>query len=197
MVVAGGSFLLLELLPVDFTYWQFGLILLLSGIGMGLFASPNRAAIMNSLPPAQRGAGSGMSTTFQNSATVLSIGIFFTLIILGFASTLPATLDHGLIAQGVPAEAAAKVAALPPVAVLFAALLGYNPVQSLLGPALTHLSPAHSAYLTGRGFFPSLITPAFGHGLAVAFNFAITACLIAAVASLLRGKRYVHDERVT
>jgi uncharacterized membrane protein len=194
MLVAALSFLLLELLPVQFTYWQFALILLLSGIGMGLFASPNRAGIMNSLPPAQRGAGSGMSTTFQNSARVLSIGIFFTLIVLGLAASLPATLVHGLTAQGVPANAAAKVAALPPVAVLFAALLGYNPVQTLLGPVLAHLSPAQAGYLTGRGFFPSLITPAFGQGLSVAFDFAIAACLIAAVASLLRGRRYVHDE---
>ncbi|HEX6468005.1 MAG TPA: MFS transporter [Streptosporangiaceae bacterium] len=196
MVVAAASFLFLELLPVNFTYWQFALILLLSGIGMGLFASPNRAGIMNSLPPAQRGAGSGMSTTFQNSAMVLSIGIFFSLIILGLASSLPGTLAHGLTAQGVPADAATKVAELPPVAVLFAALLGYNPVQTLLGPVVAHLPPAHAAYLTGRGFFPSLITPAFGHGLSVAFDFAIAACLIAAVASLLRGRRYVHDEEV-
>ncbi|HEY7485299.1 MAG TPA: MFS transporter [Streptosporangiaceae bacterium] len=194
MIVAAASFLLLELLPVNFVYWQFSLILLLSGLGMGLFASPNRAGIMNSLPPEQRGAGSGMSTTFQNSAIVLSIGIFFSLIILGLASTLPATLTQGLTAQGVPADAAARVAALPPVAVLFAALLGYNPVQTLLGPVLTHLPASHAAYLTGRGFFPSLITPAFGHGLSVAFDFAIAACLVAAFASLLRGKRYVHDE---
>jgi MFS family permease len=197
MVVAAVAFLFLELLPVNFAYWQFALILLLSGIGMGLFASPNRAAIMNSLPPAQRGAGSGMATTFQNSAMVLSIGIFFSLIILGLASSLPGTLAHGLTAQGVPADAATKVAALPPVAVLFAALLGYNPVQTLLGPVVAQLPPAHAAYLTGRGFFPSLITPAFGHGLSVAFDFAIAACLIAAVASLLRGRRYVHDEEAT
>ncbi len=194
MVVAAGSFLLLQRLPVDFVYWQFALILLLNGIGMGLFASPNRAAIMNSLPPERRGVGSGMSATFQNSAMVLSIGIFFTLIIFGLASSLPSTLNHGLTSQGVPATAAAKVAALPPVAVLFASLLGYNPVRTLLGPVIAHLPPAHAAYLTGRGFVPSLISPAFSHGLSVAFDFAIAACLIAAVASLLRGGRYVHDE---
>jgi len=195
MVVAAGSFWLLEILPVNFAYWQFALILLLNGIGMGLFASPNRAAIMNSLPAERRGAGSGMATTFQNSSMVLSIGIFFTLIILGLAATLPAALLHGLTAQGVPAADAAKVAALPPVSVLFASLLGYNPVQTLLGPALTHLAPARAAYLTGHGFFPSLISPAFEHGLSVAFDFAIIACLIAAVASLLRGGKYIHDEQ--
>jgi len=195
MVVAAGSFWLLEIVPVNFAYWQFALILLLNGIGMGLFASPNRAAIMNSLPPERRGVGSGMSSTFQNSSMVLSIGIFFTLIILGLAATLPSALLHGLTAQGVPAADAAKVAALPPVSVLFASLLGYNPVQTLLGPVLAHLPSARAAYLTGRGFFPSLIAPSFEHGLSVAFDFAIAACLIAAVASLLRGGRYVHDER--
>ena len=197
MVVAAASFLLLEYLPVNFTYWQFALILLVNGMGMGLFASPNRAAIMNSLPPEQRGVGSGMSATFQNSAMVLSIGIFFSLIIFGLALSLPATLTHGLIAQGVPAHAAARVGALPPVAVLFASLLGYNPVQTLLGPVIAHLPASHAAYLTGRTFFPALITPAFSHGLSVAFDFAIGACLVAAVASLLRGKRYIHEELVT
>jgi hypothetical protein len=193
MLVTAGSFGLLELLPVDFVYWQFAGILLLCGIGMGLFASPNRAGIMNSLPPDQRGVGAGMSATFQNSAQVLSIGTFFTLIILGLASSLPATLTHGLVAQGVPHADAARVAALPPVSIMFAALLGYNPVQTLLGHALSGLPASHAAYLTGRTFFPSLISAPFEHGLAVAFDFAIAACLIAALASLLRGGRYVHE----
>ncbi|MGP8001656.1 MAG: MFS transporter [Streptosporangiaceae bacterium] len=194
MIVAALSFLLLELLPINFTYWEFALILLLNGLGMGLFASPNRAGIMNSLPRESRGVGAGMSATFQNSAMVLSIGIFFTLIILGLASSLPAALSHGLIAQGVPRAAAARVAALPPVSVMFAALLGYNPVQTLLGHSLSRLPASHVAYLTGRSFFPALIAPSFSNGLDIAFDFAIAACLIAAVASLLRGKRYVHEE---
>ncbi len=197
MVVAAASFLLLELLPINFTYWQFAMILLLNGIGMGLFASPNRAGIMNSLPPERRGVGAGMSATFQNSAMVLSIGIFFTLIILGLATSLPAALNHGLVAQGVPHADAARVAALPPVSVMFAALLGYNPVQTLLGPVIAKLPASHAAYLTGRSFFPALISPAFSNGLSVAFDFAIAACLIAAIASLLRGKRYVHEENLT
>src|ERR1700719_878693 len=131
MIVAAASFGLLELLPVDFAYWEFALILLMNGIGMGLFASPNRAGIMNSLPPERRGVGAGMSATFQNSAMVLSIGIFFTLIILGLASSLPAALNHGLVAQGVPPAAAGKPARLPPVSIMFAALLGYNPISTL------------------------------------------------------------------
>jgi MFS family permease len=194
MVVAAASFGLLEMLPVNFVYWEFAGILLLNGIGMGLFASPNRAGIMNSLPPERRGVGAGMSATFQNSAMVLSIGIFFTLIILGLASSLPATLSHGLMAQGVPSADAARLAALPPVSIMFAALLGYNPIKMLLGSALSKLPPSHAAYLTGHTFFPSLISAPFQHGLDIAFDFAIIACLIAAFASLLRGRRYVHDE---
>ena len=193
MVLAAASFLMLELLPINFVYWQFAAILLLNGIGMGLFASPNRAGIMNSLPPERRGVGAGMSATFQNSAMVLSIGIFFSLIILGLAGTLPGALYHGLVAQSLPRADAARIAALPPVSVMFAALLGYNPVQTLLGPAISKLSPGHAAYLTGHKFFPSIISGPFQHGLEVTFAFSIAACLVAAVASLLRGGRYVHD----
>jgi MFS family permease len=191
MLVAAASFLMLERLPVNFAYWEFAVILLLNGIGMGLFASPNRAGIMNSLPADQRGVGAGMSATFQNSAMVLSIGIFFSLIILGLAGTLPQTLTHGLVAQGVSHADAARIGALPPVSIMFAALLGYNPIQTLLGHALTKLPASHQAFLTGHTFFPSLISAPFEHGLAIAFDFAAAACLVAAVASLLRGGKYV------
>jgi MFS family permease len=193
MVLAAASFGLLEMLPVNFTYWQFAGILLLNGIGMGLFASPNRAGIMNSLPADRRGVGAGMSATFQNSAMVLSIGIFFSLIILGLSSSLSTHLFTGLTAQGVPAADASRLAHLPPTAVMFAALLGYNPIQMLLGSALTKLPASHVAYLTGHSFFPSLISAPFQSGLHIAFDFAIVACLIAAVASLLRGKQYIHE----
>jgi MFS family permease len=192
MLVAAASFVALQLLPVDFVYWQFAVILLLNGVGMGLFASPNRAGIMNSLPPERRGVGAGMSATFQNSAMVLSIGIFFTLMILGLASSLPGALTHGLVAQGVPSADAARVAALPPVSIMFAALLGYNPIQTLLGNVVHKLPASHAAYLTGHSFFPSLIAGPFSHGLAIAFDFAIAACVVAAIASLLRGGKYVH-----
>src|SRR3954451_13621526 len=142
MIVAAISFLLLEQLPVDFDYPVFAALLLLNGIGMGLFASPNRAGIMNSLPPRQRGAGAGMSATFQNSAMVLSIGIFFSLLIVGLSSGLPSALQGGLTEHGVPAAEATRIAHLPPVASLFAAFLGYNPVQQLLGPDVLHQLPA-------------------------------------------------------
>lgn len=198
MLVAAGSFVLLALLPVDFHYGTFAAILLLNGIGMGLFASPNRAGIMNSLPADQRGVGGGMSTTFQNSALVLSIGVFFSLIVLGLAGTLPHALSSGLVAQGVPAGDADRLSALPPVSVVFASLLGYNPVQTLLGPnVLDQLPASNAAYLTGRGFFPALISGPFANGLDAAFIFAIAACLVAAVASWLRGGKYVHTDKPT
>ncbi len=195
MVVAALSFVWLMLIPVNFGYLEFAAALLVNGLGMGLFASPNRAGIMNSLPAHQRGVGAGMSTTFQNAAMVLSIGIFFSLMITGLSHSLPATLSSGLTAHGVPAVAANRVAALPPVSVLFASLLGYNPIETLLGPDILHQLPAHSAAaLTSRDFFPSVISGPFADGLTVAFGFAIAACLIAAVASMLRGGKYVYTD---
>jgi MFS family permease len=190
MVAAAVSFGLLMLLPIDFPYPLFALILLLNGISMGMFASPNRAAVMNSLPPTDRGAGGGMNQTFQNSAQVLSIGIFFTLMIVGLASSLPHALSTGLESHGVPSATANQVAHLPPVSILFAAFLGYNPIQHLVGPHVLGALSAHDqAALTGSAFFPNLISDPFRTGLHSAFAFAIAACLIGAAASLLRGRR--------
>jgi MFS family permease len=196
MLLAAISFLLLEQLPVNFSYPSFAALLLLNGIGMGLFASPNRAGVMNSLPPHQRGAGAGMNATFQNSAMVLSIGIFFSLLIVGLSAHLPASLQSGLQSHGVPAAQATKLAHLPPVTSLFAAFLGYNPVQRLLGPALLHHLPAaQAATLTGRSFFPHLMGAPFSDALSAAFTFAFVACLIAAGASWLRGGKYHYVEQ--
>jgi MFS family permease len=191
MALAALSFGLLLVLPVDFPYTLFALILLLNGIGMGLFSSPNRAGVMNSLPPSQRGVGGGMNATFQNAASVLSIGLFFSLMIVGLAAGLPHALQSGLVAHGVPAADAARISHLPPVASLFAAFLGYNPMQSLLGPHVLGALPAAQAHaLTGRAFFPHLISGPFHAALVDAFAFAIVACAVAAVASLLRGGKY-------
>jgi MFS family permease len=187
-LLTAATFLVLVFLPVNFTYWQFAVIIVLNGFGTGLFAPPNRAELMNSVPANQRGAAGGMIATFQNSASVLSIGIFFSLMVAGLASKLPSSLFHGLTAQGVPASAATTISHLPPIGVLFAAFLGYNPMQQLLGPILGHLPSAHAAYVTGREFFPNLITQPFHDGLGVAFGFAIAASVIAAVASGLTGK---------
>ncbi|MDX6580365.1 MAG: hypothetical protein QOJ47_1914 [Gaiellales bacterium] len=195
MILAALSFLLLIVLPTDFSYLWFALILALNGVGMGLFSSPNSAGVMNSLPPSQRGAGAGMLATFMNSASVLSIGVFFTLMIVGLASGLPHTLQSGLLAHGVPATDAARISHLPPVATLFASFLGYNPIKTLLGPHVLAGLPAGQAHaLTGRSFFPHLISSPFHTALVYAFVFAILACLVAAVASLLRGGKYHHVE---
>jgi MFS family permease len=191
MVLAAASFVLLMVLPVDFSYVWFALVLFLNGVGMGLFSSPNRAAVMNSLPPSQRGVGGGMNATFQNAASVLSIGLFFSLMIIGLASSLPSTLHDGLVAHGVPNADATRIAHLPPVASLFAAFLGYNPVQNLLGAHTLHALPAAQQHaLVGRSFFPHLISSPFHTALTYAFVFAIVACSVAAVASLLRGGKY-------
>jgi MFS family permease len=196
MIVAAGSFILLEQLPVNFSYPAFAALLLLNGVGMGLFASPNRAGIMNSLPPRQRGAGAGMAATFQNSAMVLSIGIFFSLLIVGLSGGLPGALAGGLRSHGVPARLAGKIAHLPPVASLFAAFLGYSPIQKLLGPALLHrLGPAQAHALTGRSFFPHLMSSPFSSAIGTAFTFSFIACLVAAGASWLRGGKYHHREQ--
>ncbi len=194
--VAGSAlvFFLFQFLPPDFNYPVFAVLLLAYGLSSGLFASPNQTGIMNSLPADQRGSGAGMAATFQNAAMVLSIGIFFSLIIVGLAGSLPHALDRGLIAQGVPAATAARLAHLPPVGSLFAAFMGYNPMGTLLGPVLHHLSSAQVSILTGRAFFPHLIAPPFMQGLREAFDFAIGACLLAAFASALRGGRYIHQE---
>jgi MFS family permease len=194
MIVAAFSFLLLIAIPVSFSYWMFGLVVFLNGLAMGLFAAPNQTGIMNSLPPNQRGSGAGMAGTFQNSAMVLSIGIFFTLIIVGLSGTLPAVLYHGLSAHGVPHAYAVKASHLPPVGTLFAAFLGYNPMATLLKPVLGQL-PAHSAaYLTGHRFFPTLVSHPFASGIHEAFYFAAICCLLAAVASWMRGGKYTHAE---
>src|SRR5205807_4253751 len=150
MIAAAGSFLLLIALPVNFPYWAFGLVIFLNGLAMGLFAAPNQTGIMNSLPPDQRGVGAGMAGTFMNSSMVLSIGIFFSLIIIGLSSTLPGVIYHGLATHGVPQAYAARVAHLPPVGSLFAAFLGYNPMATTLGPELAHLPHHTAAFLTGH-----------------------------------------------
>jgi MFS family permease len=194
LVLSGASFLLLELLPMNFSYVWFALLIFLFAIGMGMFFSPNQASVMNSLPPDQRGAGAGMLNTFQNSAQVLSMGLFFTIVTLGLASALPTHLYAGLTHAGVSPSAARLVANEPPIGSLFSAFLGFNPIQQLLAPtgALAHLSHSQVAYLTGRSFFPRLIAPPFARGLHLAFDFAAGATAIAVVASALRGKRYVH-----
>ncbi len=193
MLVSALAFILLDRLPLDFSYAEFGFLLFLMGISMGAFASPNRAGVMNSLPAEHRGAGAGMNQTFQNSAQVLSIGIFFTLMIIGLSATLPHTLTAGLEAQGVAPATAADVGGLPPISVLFASFLGYDPATSLIGThVLSQLPAANAATIAGHSFFPQLIAGPFRDGLHQAFAFAVIICLIAAAASWSRGKPRVE-----
>ena len=197
LLLSALAFGLLLLVPTNFHYLAFGVLIFLAGAGMGLFSAPNAAAIMNSVPRHQRGAASGMLATFQNSGFVLSIGVFFSLMIAGLASTLPATLTRGLTAQGVPLPIAHQIGNLPPVGSLFAAFLGYNPVKTLLGPTgvLAHLPANHVAVLTGKRFFPELISQPFHHGLVIVFTTAMALLALAAAVSALRGARFVHEEQ--
>ena len=196
LLLATLCFVGLMLLPVDFPYPLFALLIFGNGVGSGLFASPNTSAIMSAVPARHRGSASGMRSTFQNSGMALSIGIFFSLMIAGLASSLPRALTSGLTAQGVPTSVATQVSHLPPVSTMFAALLGYNPVQNLLAPygVLSKLPASHVAVLTGRQFFPQLISAAFHHGLVIVFTAAAIMSLAGALVSLLRGKQFYYDD---
>jgi MFS family permease len=195
MVISAFSFIGLVLLPIDFSYWMFAALIALNGVGSGLFSAPNTTAVMNAVPANQRGEASGMRATFMNAGMLLSIGIFFSLMIHGLSQRLPGALSSGLTAQGVPDAAADQVAQLPPVGSLFAAFLGYNPVQQLLGPEVLHrLQPEQVSTLTGKEFFPHLISAAFSHGLAIVFVAAALMSAAAAVISAMGGRRFVHEE---
>jgi MFS family permease len=194
MLLSALTFGPLMLLAADFSYPVFALVIFLNGAAMGLFASPNTAAIMNSVPARHRGVASGIRVTFQNVGMPLSIGLFFTLMIVGLNQTVPPALYGGLTANGVPAAVAHHLAGLPPISYLFASFLGYNPLATLLGPLLAQLPPADTARLVGPTFFPSLISDPFQHGLVLVLSFSIVASLVAAAASALRGGRYVHEE---
>jgi EmrB/QacA subfamily drug resistance transporter len=195
MLIQTIGFLLLTVLPINFNYIWFAVLIFLLGFGQGMFSSPNTSAVMNSVPADQRGAASGMRATFQNSGSLISIGVFFSIIIAGLASTLPLTLFNGLTQAGIPAAVANKIAHLPPTAALFAAFLGYNPMGSLLPPSVLHTLPAaKQAHLLGHSFFPNLISPPFMIGLRGVFYLSAAMCFIAAIVSLLRGKQYIHKQ---
>jgi len=189
--VFAASFIALMLLPVNFPYWAFAVLIAVNGVGSGMFASPNSSSIMGSVPASDRGAASGMRSTFQNSGTAVSIGVVFTLMIAGLSSSLPSTLSGGLVKLGVPQSIAHQVATLPPVSSLFASVLGVNPIQHLLAPSgvLAKLPVASQRALTGREFFPSLLSGPFHSGLIVVFGVSAGLSLLAGLASLLRGKR--------
>jgi MFS family permease len=191
MLLMAGAFIALVMIPVDFNYWVFAILVFLNGLGGGIFTAPNTAAIMSSVPAAQRGAASGVRATFFNAGSSLSIGIFFSLMIVGLANTLPAAMSSGLQEQGVSAAVAHDVANLPPVGSLFAAFLGYNPMAELLAPSGALQQPSVNAHvLTGQTFFPHLITEPFHSGLVVVFTAAAVMMLIGAAASVFNAGRY-------
>src|SRR5215208_364817 len=191
MLLMASSFVALVMIPVDFNYWVFALLIFLNGLGGGIFTAPNTAAIMSSVPPAERGAASGVRATFFNAGSSLSIGIFFSLMIVGLANTLPGAMSAGLQEQGVSAAVAHEVANLPPVGSLFAAFLGYNPIGELLAPYHALQQPGVNAeVVTGQTFFPHLITEPFHTGLVVVFGAAAVMMLIGLIASLFNPGRY-------
>ncbi|WP_019927703.1 MFS transporter [Nocardia sp. BMG111209] len=194
-LVTAVGFVLLIAIPVDFQYLWFVLILFGAGFGMGMFSSPNTAVVMSSVPAAQRGAASGVRGTILNSGLAISIGVFFSLMIVGLSRTLPGTLGTGLRDQGVPAHIADQVANLPPVGSLFAAFLGYNPIKELLGPTGALDQPGvHGDVLTGQQFFPHLISGPFHSGLVVVFLAAAVMMLVGAVASWFAGDGRARPE---
>lgn len=189
------GFLLLTILPTNFNYIWFAILLFILGLGQGMFSAPNTSSVMSSVPAEQRGAASGMRSTFQNSGTLVSIGVFFSIITVGLASSLQSTLFNGLSMAGVPAATAIKIAHLPPTAALFAAFLGYNPMSTLLPPNVLHALPAaNQANLLGHSFFPNLISPAFMTGLHGVFYLSAAMCFVAALASFFRGKRFIYEQ---
>jgi MFS family permease len=195
-LIFAASFVGMLLIPTNFSYWAFAIMVGLNGIGGGMFSAPNSASIMNSVPPEERGGAAGIQGSIMNTGLVLSIGIFFSLMIIGLTDTLPKAMFNGLSAHGIGATQAHAIANLPAVGNLFSAFLGKNPLKNLLGSqAASHVSHAQWQILTGKQFFPDLIESSFHHGLEIVFGVAIVMSIIGAVASALRGKRFVHDEQ--
>src|SRR5215469_15610441 len=193
MLLQCVGFIGLTFLPANFSYPVFAVLIFVLGCGSGLFTSPNTSSIMSSVPPETRGVSSGMRATFQNGATLVSIGLFFSIVTLGLAAALPSTLYSGLTRYGVPSATASAIAHLPPTAALFGAFLGYNPIGELLPPqVLQHISAADQAALLGKSYFPTLISSPFMSGLHVVFYVSAGLCVIAAAASFLRGKPTIH-----
>ena len=194
LLITGAAFVGLMQLPGNFVYLPFAVLLFIMGCGMGMFSAPNSASIMNSVPPGHRGAASGMTATIQNSASMFSMGVFFTIVVVGLAGNLPAAISHGLAGTGLPGATIRGVATLPPTAALFAAFLGYNPMATLLPHSvLASLSSSVQAHLLSTTFFPGLIAAPFMKGLGDAFLISAVMAAIAALASVMRGQRYIHD----
>lgn len=194
MLITASGFVGLLLLPPDFYYPVFALLIFGLGIGMGMFAAPNTTAIMNAVPPEDRGVASGMRATFMNTANTISVTLIFTMVTIGLAASLPTTLYRGLTQVGIPSNIAQAVAGLPPTSALFAAFLGYNPMATLLPPqVLATLSAATQQTVLSKNFFPGLLEGPFAQGLGFAFGISAVLTVLAAIISYSRGKDYIHD----
>ena len=198
LLVNAVGFIGLVNLPANFNYPWFAFWLVVLGIGQGLFAAPNTTAVMNSVPRDERGVSSGMRATFMNAASLMSIGVFFSIVTEGLASALPSSLFHGLTTAGLPAQVASGISKLPPTAALFAAFLGYNPLATLLPhAALSQLPLASQVSLLSKQFFPSLIAHPFIDGMRGVFLFSTVLCVIAAVAMVFCHERATGDKLET
>jgi MFS family permease len=202
MVIVGATFYALAILPYNFSYFPFAVVLFIMGIGSGMFASPNTASIMNSVPTEHRGAASGMRSTLQNTGSVASLALFFSIVISALAGNLPAAFVSAFKSAGVP-QLGAVFAQVPPTGALFAAFLGYNPVGSIItqlqnspqtAQLVASIPQQTMSYITGNSFFPNAIAPAFMNALAFVFYIGLGLSLAAALSSLLRGKVYIYEK---
>ncbi|MDG7014295.1 MAG: MFS transporter [Nitrososphaerota archaeon] len=205
MVIVGITFYALASLPYNFSYFPFAVILFIMGMGNGMFASPNTASIMNSVPIEHRGAASGMRATLQNTGSMASLALFFSIVISALANNLPAALVSAFKSAGVP-QLGAVFANISPTGALFAAFLGYNPVGSIItqlqnmpqtAQLVASIPQQTMNLITGNIFFPNAIAPPFMTALALAFYVGLGLSMAAAVSSLLRGRVYIYETEAT
>jgi EmrB/QacA subfamily drug resistance transporter len=195
MIVSAFVFLALTYFPYNFDYVPFAVAIFVMGLAMGMFASPNTASIMNSVPPEDRGSAAGMRSTLQNTGSIVGLSILFTVVIAVLSADLPHSIGSALTSAGA-SQLAPAFDQIPPTAALFAAFLGYNPMQTFLSQ-LPHsmtasLSTQTISVLTGMTWFPLAIAPAFMASLNVAFYFNVALAVVAAAASALRGHKYIY-----
>jgi EmrB/QacA subfamily drug resistance transporter len=199
LVVAAVSFLALSSLSYNFSYPAFAAVLFIMGVGNGLFAAPNTAAVMNSVPSSTRGAASGMRATFQNTAQTASLAIFFTVIITSLTGSLPVDLSRALVSAGAP-QLSTFASDIPVTGALFSAFLGYNPVAAILAglppSALSAIPKSVLLTLEGKYWFPETIAPAFMNALRLSFYIGSALSALGALISALRGKKLVVTEEL-
>lgn len=195
MLVCALGFMILLAMPVNFNYAIFGVTIFIVGVGQGMFMSPNTASIMNSVPPEFRGVASGMRTTIFNVSYMLSLVVFFTILVFGVSAQLPKALYSGLIAQNINASVAKQISALPPSSGVLAAFLGYNPMATMIPSSMfSQLPAANRSSIIGTTFFPKLLSEPFANGIGLVFSIALAMSLVAALASALRGPRYIYQK---